>query len=63
MRINKSKLIAALLTLLAVAYLGVLVYLAINIDNSDTAMTMLCVGIFAPIIIGILYGMFLSIIE
>lgn len=63
MKINKSNLIAALLTLLAVAYLAVLVFLAINTENSDTAMAILCGGIFAPIIILILYGMFLSIIE
>lgn len=63
MKVDKSKLIAALLTLLGVAYLGVLVYLAINTDNSDTAMTILYVGICAPIIIGVLYGMFLDIIE
>lgn len=53
----------ALLTLLAIAYLGVLVFLAINIDHSDTVMAILCGGIFAPIIIGILYGIFLDIIE
>lgn len=63
MRINKSKLIAALLTLLGLAYLGVLAYLAITIDDNNTIMAILIGGIVAPIIIAILIGMFLDIIE
>ena len=63
MKINKPKLIAALLTLLAVAYLAVLVVLVLITDDNDTAHAILFCGVFGPIIIGILYGMFLSIIE
>ncbi len=63
MKINKSKLIEALLTLLGLAYLGVLAYLAITIDDSNTIMAILIGGIVAPIIIAILIGMFLDIFE
>lgn len=63
MKINQSKLIDALLTILGLAYLGVLAYLAITIDDSNTIMAIFIGGILAPIIIAILIGMFLSIIE
>lgn len=63
MKINKSKLIEVLLTLLGLAYLGVLTYLVITIDDSNTIMAILIGGIVAPIIIAILIGMFLDIID
>lgn len=63
MKINKSKLIEVLLTLLGLAYLGVLAYLAITIDDKNTIMAILIGGIVVPIIIAILIGMFLDIIE
>lgn len=63
MKINKPKLIAALLTLLCVAYLAALVVLTLITDDNDTAKAILLGGTFGPIIIGILYSMFLSIIE
>lgn len=63
MKINKLKLIEVLLTLLGLAYLGALAYLAITIDDSNTIMAILIGGIVAPIIIAILIGMFLDIIE
>lgn len=63
MKINKSNLIEALLTLLGLAYLGVLAYLAITIEDSNTIMTILICCVVAPIIIVILIGMFLDIFE
>jgi hypothetical protein len=44
-------------------FCGVLAYLAITIDDSNTIMAILIGGIVAPIIIAILIGMFLDIIE
>lgn len=63
MKINKSKLIDTLLTLFGLAYLGILAYLAITVDDSDTITAILIGGIIAPIIIVILIGMFLDIFE
>ena len=63
MKINKSKLIEALLTLLSLAYLVVLAYFAITIDDSNSIMAILIGGIVTPIIIVIMIGMFLDIIE
>lgn len=63
MKLNKSKLPTVLLALFSMAYLGVMAYLALQANDSDTVYAILFGGIIGPVVGCVLVGIFLDLFE